>query len=257
MLDLDSDRWKGLSHAYGNAQDVPGMLRDLAAHPTDEVWERIWSSLCHQGDTYSASCAAVPHIVALAERLPLKEQVMYWAFVAAVAADAGADGYKAPWDVQQGYREALSRSAPVILKALLAGPADESDAAYLLEALAAVRGCEVPARHLSSLLIMNDIHSCPRCEASLSFAGSDEGLLLCTEEDDSERKRTWVAATGGIPPSSPPEVKDLDPEKGSEWLPRLAAASGHPGLGRQIRMLFEPIACPECDGLFIPLRELP
>ncbi len=69
MLALDDARWGNLQHAYGDAGDIPVMLRALAASPEPPVdpeaepWFSLWSSLCHQGDAYTASYAAVPHIV--------------------------------------------------------------------------------------------------------------------------------------------------------------------------------------------------
>ncbi len=71
MLSLDDPEWSRLSHAYGLAADIPELLRqaDLPAHSAirgEEPWEALWSSLCHQGDVYSASYAAVPHLIATA-----------------------------------------------------------------------------------------------------------------------------------------------------------------------------------------------
>ena len=71
-LPLDDPAWGSLSHAYGSADDVPGLLRALEASPRptidyqDEPWFTLWSSLCHQGDVYTASYAAVPNIVRIA-----------------------------------------------------------------------------------------------------------------------------------------------------------------------------------------------
>jgi hypothetical protein len=72
MVPLDSPQWGLLRHAYGAASDVPDLLRRLAADPRPsatnnaEPWFSLWSALCHQDDVYSASYAAVPHIVATA-----------------------------------------------------------------------------------------------------------------------------------------------------------------------------------------------
>ena len=67
MLPLDSARWAELNHAYGKAANVPQLLRQLESFPTSEdesePWFSIWSALAHQGDVYSASFAAVPHVV--------------------------------------------------------------------------------------------------------------------------------------------------------------------------------------------------
>jgi len=72
MLTLDDPGWRDLQHAYGDAADIPDMLRALASSTgpkagyQDEPWFSLWSSLCHQGDVYTASYVAVPHIVQIA-----------------------------------------------------------------------------------------------------------------------------------------------------------------------------------------------
>jgi|SRR6185369_991830 len=65
-------QWKDLGHAYGSASDIPELLlraeTDLrGGHEQDSTWFSLWSALCHQGDIYSASYAAVPHLVRLAQ----------------------------------------------------------------------------------------------------------------------------------------------------------------------------------------------
>ncbi|HEX3912895.1 MAG TPA: hypothetical protein VHW71_05265 [Steroidobacteraceae bacterium] len=68
MLPLDSPQWAELSHAYGAAGDIPQLLKQLTnfrrATVDKEPWFSLWSALAHQGDVYSASFAAVPHVVA-------------------------------------------------------------------------------------------------------------------------------------------------------------------------------------------------
>lgn len=72
MIELSDPLWSKLSHAYGSAVDVPELLRQLASSPGPKVgydsepWFSLWSSLCHQGDVYDASYAALPHIVEIA-----------------------------------------------------------------------------------------------------------------------------------------------------------------------------------------------
>ena len=71
MIPLDSPGWDQLRHCYGSASNIPDLLRQLAANPQptkgdDGPWESLWSALCHQGDIYTASYAAVPHIVQIA-----------------------------------------------------------------------------------------------------------------------------------------------------------------------------------------------
>jgi len=71
MIALDSPAWAQLQHAYGAASDIPDLLRQLATNPRpmkadDQPWHSLWSALCHQEDVYTASYAAVPHIVQIA-----------------------------------------------------------------------------------------------------------------------------------------------------------------------------------------------
>lgn len=72
MLSLDDARWSKLTHAYGAADDSPQLLGQIARstkpveNPRAEPWFSLWSSLCHQGDAYDASYAALPHIVDIA-----------------------------------------------------------------------------------------------------------------------------------------------------------------------------------------------
>jgi len=71
VLPLRDSRWAQLRHAYGPASDIPALLTRAATdprpgHQRESAWFDLWSALCHQGDAYSASFAAVPHLVALA-----------------------------------------------------------------------------------------------------------------------------------------------------------------------------------------------
>ena len=71
MLASTDPAWSRLTHAYGAAGDIPALLErargDLRpGHHRESAWFDLWSALCHQGDTYTASYAAVPHLVAIA-----------------------------------------------------------------------------------------------------------------------------------------------------------------------------------------------
>src|SRR3954470_20909817 len=69
---METIDWNALQHAYGTAADIPRLLARArsAPPPTDyrsEPWFTLWSSLYHQDDIYSASYAAVPELVAIAD----------------------------------------------------------------------------------------------------------------------------------------------------------------------------------------------
>ncbi|MER6533124.1 hypothetical protein ACWDE0_02425 [Streptomyces sp. 900105755] len=69
---LDQTDWSRLHHAYGSAEDIPALLRDLAS-PVEktaaEAEQELWSSIVHQGTVYSATAPAVPFLARLADRL--------------------------------------------------------------------------------------------------------------------------------------------------------------------------------------------
>jgi hypothetical protein len=69
-IDPDLD-WNYLEHAYGPAGDIPDLLAKAQTdtrpgHEHGSTWFELWSALCHQGDCYTASYAALPHLVSLA-----------------------------------------------------------------------------------------------------------------------------------------------------------------------------------------------
>lgn len=234
MLDLDSERWRSLSHAYGSARDVPEMLRDLSRKPTDKAWDRLWAAVCHQSTVYTSSFAVVPHLVALAESRPPKEQVMFWVFVGTVAAHART---KAPEDLRGDYEEANARAATLIHGLLKTRPAAELDTTYLIQALAAVRGCRGPGRVLDNLVNGDFFAACPKCEAELEAAVSADGILLKSGEE-----RVWVESAPGKPP------------KQEAWLLEVAQEAGHPALARSIGQLYWEVPCPGCREKF-PLMD--
>src|SRR6266498_4123599 len=65
LEDLDTIDWSKLKHAYGEASDVPELIRHLLSEDRDarkksiyELFGNIW----HQGTVYEASSYAVPFL---------------------------------------------------------------------------------------------------------------------------------------------------------------------------------------------------
>jgi hypothetical protein len=68
LAGLDSVNWAELRHAYGPADNVPGLLRSLLSTSEEElngVFYALYLYIYHQGSRYSASPAAVPFLYAL------------------------------------------------------------------------------------------------------------------------------------------------------------------------------------------------
>jgi hypothetical protein len=143
LLSLENPRWSELQHAYGKASDIPTLLRQLAEvpHSSDdrEPWFSLWSSLAHQGDVYSASFAAVPHIVQALSTAPLKADFSYFQFPAWVEVCRIKTNVPVPEDIAPSYFEALSR-LPTLVAAASAREWDGSFLSCALSAIAASKG---------------------------------------------------------------------------------------------------------------------
>jgi hypothetical protein len=142
MLSLDSPRWSELRHAYGTASDIPTLLRDLdglpAAEDQQEPWFSLWSALAHQGDVYSASFAAVPHVVKALSSFPTAAGSTYFQFPAWVEICRNKKGVVIPEDLSGAYFDALSQ-LPSLVAAAASREWDEDLLLCALSAIAAAK----------------------------------------------------------------------------------------------------------------------
>jgi hypothetical protein len=157
MLGLDSPRWSTLETAYGPAVDVPDMLRALESVPNsddwrDEPWSSIWSALAHQGDVYSASFAAVPHIVSVLAAAPDRAGFNYFAFPAWVEICRQRKAEPIPEDLNGPYTAALAR-LPRLAAAAADRPWDEPMLQSVLGAIAVAKGPVEVAEAASELTL--------------------------------------------------------------------------------------------------------
>lgn len=145
MLPLDSPRWSELVDAYGASTDIPQLLADAETLPDavggeTEPYFSLWSALCHQGDTYSASYAAVPHLVRIIEGQPERFRWTLLLMVHAIeVARVQGRGPSIPDDLQQPYRDALAR-IPAMASTLLVRDLSEVELQVVLAACASAKG---------------------------------------------------------------------------------------------------------------------
>jgi len=155
MLSLDSNRWATLKHAYGDASDIPGLLVQLKSLPSSqgnqEPWYSIWSALAHQGDVYSASFAAVPHVVASIEIDPLRIDFSYFHFPAWVEICRHKQGLTVPDDLSDAYFDALAKLPGLVAEA----SHQDWDAGMLSCALAAIAAAKGHCAVAEAVLELN------------------------------------------------------------------------------------------------------
>ncbi|VXC71277.1 hypothetical protein [Massilia sp. 9I] len=143
MLELNSPRWNDLSDAYGSAGTIPELLRQLSTFPSDdgssEPWSGLWSALAHQGDVYSASFAAVPHVIAAIVSSPERVSDVYFHFPAWVEICRHKNGVDVPDELAADYFDSLSR-IPALVPRLAGTQWSTGFTACALSATAAAKG---------------------------------------------------------------------------------------------------------------------
>jgi hypothetical protein len=121
VLSLNSERWSELQHAYGAAADIPALLGRLCELPKSEgeaePWFTLWSALAHQGDVYSASFAAVPHVIAALATAPLEADESFFQFPAWVEICRAKNEVEIPEDLKVPYFESLARLPSLVAQA--------------------------------------------------------------------------------------------------------------------------------------------
>ena len=143
MLSLESPEWSNLEDAYGEASDIPGLLRQLEGFPSDrgqdEPWFSLWSALAHQGDVYSASFAAVPHVVRVLALAPERASGSFFQFPAWVEICRRRKNVPVPDALSAAYAEAIER-LPHLVCAVAAQPWDKNFLHCVLAAMAISKG---------------------------------------------------------------------------------------------------------------------
>jgi hypothetical protein len=156
MLPLESHRWSELTHAYGPASDVPELIGQLESLPPEDGQESepyfsLWSALCHQGDVYTGSYAAVPHIVRIIGTSP--ERVPWTLFLMIACIEIARNkgrGPGMPADLLEAYQGALDR-VPQLVGAAAQGTWNHWYCGAALAAMAAAKGFSTLAEALLEL----------------------------------------------------------------------------------------------------------
>ncbi len=142
MFKVENYNWANLEHAYGSAQDIPHLLLSLSECPPSSDYESepyfsLWSSLCHQGDVYSASYAA---LICIVEILSEKyEKVNYNFFLLPISIEIARLKGNGPelGEFEQDYYSAIGKIAGLVAKIKTS---DEVFSRVLAAATAVVHG---------------------------------------------------------------------------------------------------------------------
>ncbi|GAA4921596.1 hypothetical protein LX16_4910 [Stackebrandtia albiflava] len=231
--------WSSLGHAYGSAEDVPARLARLESAPTDELWDDLWSALCHQGTVYSASYAALHWLTGIAGA-PDRRQAVY-ALALAGAILGSVDRPVDAGDVRSRYAGQIE-----ILRATASRYMHdaESDGEYvdLLETLLVCEGAVGWPESLCRGLQTEEYElDCPGCGTWMFVALGRRGTFTTVEDyalrDDVDSRP--------LIPASPDALTGVGLR-----LYRLAVRDERLRLADMLLRAFGEAHCPECDTRF-------
>ncbi|MER5435310.1 hypothetical protein [Streptomyces sp. NPDC002588] len=215
--------WSKLSHAYGPADDIPGLFARLDGGPGDkEVWHELWSSLCHQGSVYSASFAALPVLTDIAVgRAPggRDDAVSLAGFIVAEAD---------PED-RTRYAGEIAELLVVGRECLAKAPADDpKNYVYLVQFLLAFEGVPFWSRELEPLLEEFEA-GCPEC-------GDTTVVMVGEYREDCEAE---------LHPADPAGLTGIGAR-----LHSMALAAGQTEVAGWLLYLFGGVTCIACETVF-------
>lgn len=216
-------QWSQLRHAYGPADDIPGLFARLAGGQEDEkVWHALWSALCHQGTVYEANYAALPVLGDIATgRAPGgREQAVLMAGLIVAEADAS---------LRARYASRIAQLIPAARVCLAEVQPDEAETfVYLARSLLAFENAPFWSRQLD-LLVEEFEAECPECEALTCIPPGEYA-----DECDAE-----------LHPVSPDEPTGIGGR-----IHRMARDAGHDQVADWVTRLFGDATCPECGTRF-------
>lgn len=229
--------WTQLRHAYGRADDVPGMLDRLVPDEDAEVWTELSSAICHQGTVYSASFAALPRLTEVARDWAPADRL--WPLTLAGWIVAGANQNHGLGDVRAEHAAEITellRLAEETLAAVGSEIPRESDFLGLLQTILAFENVLVWSERLFTLAHGEFELYCEECD-------EDMHILL-----DGPRFYIYVSGVepeGEVVPVAPDDLEPL-----GRRLYLAAEAAGRPKIMTQLLHLFGTTACPGCGRSF-------
>ena len=231
--ELDRVQWHALTHAYGSAEDVPGLIEALYdgdGETADEAIYELYGNIHHQGTVYSASAPAVPFLAHAVRHAPDRRAELL--MLLAVLADhdpADADAPHWPSSPVAAVCTELCQVLPELLSCLEDTEREVRRAA--LRVVAAVAGL-LPAEQRGSVMAQLDaVYATDpvpsvRADALVVLARFGRGTAAALDSTLPEVR--LAAAVLAVARSGPPYPADLtaviaedgaDPDPGDDDFP--------------------------------------
>src|SRR5215831_1543441 len=178
--------WRELTHAYGSAEDIPEIISALTPDPTSPAWEELWSRVCHQGTTYSASPAVLPLLLSVASNWSSTDRAMPLALAGSIVA--------ATQTILDGYEETVDGLRTLAHDTVKNPRLSREDRIYVMQSALAFQRDRLWRRVLDHLNDGEFPALCPACRKDLSPAIGCVGLASSGQKS-SHWKRTRLPAS--------------------------------------------------------------
>jgi hypothetical protein len=164
---LDSPRWKTLD---GNGELAARLLQLGAAADFAELDHQA----CHQLTVYEVAYAIVPHVIAIAQQLPLPKRVWPLVIAGTVAASRSAYPHRAPAvppDLRAEFEQANADALQLAADAIRCSVWDAEESLQLLAVIAGFQGRGELAIQLF-LCVPGEELACPSCGERLCVSSA-------------------------------------------------------------------------------------
>jgi hypothetical protein len=225
--------WRELRHAYGSAEDIPEIISSLTPDPTSQAWEDLWSRVCHQGTTYSASPAVLPSLLIVASNWSITDRAMPLALAGAIVA--------APQTILDGYEETVEGLRNLALDTVKSPGLFREDRIYVMQSVLAFQGDRLWGRLLDHLVDGEFAASCPACRKDLYLVVGKHGSFVTTDD--------WVREPSAVRTEIKSSEADTLTGTG-KWLHTISVQSNDSALSDWVRYLFGTSKCPKCGEPF-------
>jgi hypothetical protein len=225
--------WRELKHAYGSAEDIPGIISALTPDPTSPAWEDLWSRVCHQGTTYSASPVVLPFLLSVASDWSATDRATPLALAGSIVA--------APQTILDGYAETVEGLRTLALDTIKNPALSREARIYVMQSVLAFQGDRLWGKVFDHLNDGEFPASCPACRKDLYIVIGKHGLFVTS--GDWARKPSVVRT----------EIKPLEADTLTgvgQWLHTVSVQCNDSELSYWICYLFGASKCPECGEPF-------
>lgn len=228
--------WSQFEHAYGTAEDIPGLLDRVEPDLRSPTWKYVWARLCHQGTVYSASFAALPALAKKAHDWSPVDRVMLLILAGAiVGSNHQAHG---PVDAHREYETQIAEMIELTSETLQEPSVEENNYIYLLQTLAAFEALEVWNHYLECIVDGEFQAFCPECKARNTIVIGEEGYFVAGDPDENASRQALL----------PAPADKL--EGAAQRLHARALADGRPTIAEKVTYLFGTAGCAYCETTF-------